>query len=224
MKLFRHWTPRYVANRIRDIYYRRTCPEDPWLTKAANAILSSYLGRSDAGLELGSGRSTVWLAKRIRHLISLEHNEVWYHKVRRMLKDNALDNVDLHLIPAEEQKDGKPRYVAFVDGLPLNSIDFALVDGAHRGLCALSALERIRPGGLLIIDNANWYFPCQSRSPYSRTRSRGFKGEVWKQVWESIADWRRIWTSSGVADTALFFKPFDAGAAGCDQQFRNTGY
>ena len=79
------------------------------------------------------------------------------------------------------------------------------MDGLYRDYCALHSLRVIRPGGVLIIDNINWFVPNTSRSPSSRRSD--FASEVWKEVYNKLKDWRCIWTTSGVTDTAFFFKP-----------------
>ena len=210
MRSFRHWTPRYIKNRLVEMHYHKTCPDHPWLTKFANQILTSYLKESDLGLEFGSGRSTTWFAKHTQHLTSVEHNEVWYKKVSQMLKKLELQNVDYHLIPKDVSGDkgGKAEYVRIVDRFRASSLDYVLIDGVYRGFCALSVLDKIRPGGLLIVDNANWFLPCESFSPKSRTLIQGPKGNIWGKFNQSVSEWRRIWTSSGVTDTALFIKPY----------------
>lgn len=209
MRSIRHLTPRYTISRISEIYYQKTCPDHPWLTKTANTILRSYLRSSDTGLEFGSGRGTVWFGKRIGHLTSIEHNDSWYCKVRHLISENGLKNVDYHLLPKDVEEDNgdNASYVKFAESFNSNSLDFVLVDGIYRDYCVLAVLEKLRPGGVLVIDNVNWYLPSESCSPNSRTCSQGPNGEVWKNISESLSDWRKIWTSSGVTDTAFFFKP-----------------
>ena len=209
MKSFSHWTPRYVKNRVAEIYYHLICPHHPWLTHDANKILFSLLRNSDTGIEFGSGRSTLFFAKRIRHLISIEHDEFWHHRVQRMLKDDMQINVDYYLVPKDkdENKADTAAYVTFIEQFDSDSIDFVIIDGVYRDFCALKALRVICSGGMLIIDNVNWFLPCNSYSPNSRTFKEGPAGEVWELVYQSISKWRTIWTSSGVTDTAIFFKP-----------------
>lgn len=214
MRRFAHWTPRYIRDRLAEAWYHRTCPDQPWLTRAANQILADYLRDGDIGLEFGSGRSTLWFARRTKHLTSVEHNENWHASVAAMLKDAQLPNVDLHLVPQDKAPDDAldAAYVRMTERFATGSLDFVLVDGVYRDCCALKALRVIRPGGLLIIDNANWFLPCGSRSPDSRSAQQGPHGAIWEEVLQSIRQWRTIWTSSGVTDTALFFKPFEATA------------
>jgi hypothetical protein len=68
-------------------------------------------------------------------------------------------------------------------------------------------MPKLKPGGLLVIDNVNWYLPSRSRAPNSRTPALGPHGAVWTDIARELARWRSIWTSSGVWDTAIFVKP-----------------
>ena len=72
-----------------------------------------------------------------------------------------------------------------------------LVDGIHRDHCALQVLDKLRPGGFIVIDNANSNLPSATRSPYSRTFPDGPKGETWSRFARTIEAWRTIWTTSG---------------------------
>jgi predicted O-methyltransferase YrrM len=208
MKKFAHWTPTYVKDRIAEVYYQKTHPGYPWLTRKANDILESYLRKTDKGLELGSGRSTIWLAQRVGTLVSVEHHEAWHAKVRTMLDDARATNVEYLLKPMEgDEASPDHAYVRVVEGMPPESLDFVLVDGVYRDWCALRARAAIRPGGIMIIDNVNWFLPSDSRSPASRYNADGPQGERWMEVDQALSDWRRIWTSSGVTDTAIYFKP-----------------
>ena len=67
-----HLTRRYIANRLRERLYQFTHPNRPWLTPMACQILETLLRSDDVGLEFGSGRSTLWFAKVMRHLTSVD--------------------------------------------------------------------------------------------------------------------------------------------------------
>lgn len=208
MRSFRHWTPRYVRNRVAEALYHRSHPDEPWLTRVANEILGQYLRATDVGLEFGSGRSTVWFARRVRHVTSVEHDAAWFGRVGDLLSAVGCGNVDrLHVPEGREIESGVPAYPFAGEALETESVDFVLVDGIYRDRCAARAIELLRPGGLLIVDNVNWYLPSRSRSPASRSMRDGPDGEVWAEFARRVAPWRTVWTSSGVTDTALFFKP-----------------
>jgi len=210
MRRFRHWTPRYIWDRLGTVLYERRRPEDPWLTKEAVRALSTYLRLEDSGLELGSGRSTAWLAPRVSRLISVEHSPEWHGIVEQKLRKKATENVEYHLFPVKDSVDDSNQpYVEFVAHIPGESLDFVLVDGMFRDYCALHSIAKLRPGGLLIIDNVNWFLASESRSPNSRRRGEPAPSKTWERVERDLSTWRSIWTSSGVTDTALFFKPLN---------------
>jgi hypothetical protein len=92
------------------------------------------------------------------------------------------------------------------------SIDFVLVDGVYRDHVTLFLLPKIRPGGMLIIDNVNRYLPLLTASPGSLRPSAAPVTAAWEQGTAALTKWRRLWTSNGVWDTAIFVK---AAGAGC---------
>ncbi len=199
---FRHWSPRYVRDRVAMWWYEKTHAESPWLTSSAVGFLDGWLRRGDAGFEWGAGRSTLWLAHRVGSLISIEHDPEWFAKVKGEIQRNGVSNVRLSLCGLEG--DERSAYVQSIEPCQPETLDFVLVDGRLRHACAAAALSRIRPGGLLILDNAERYLSATTHSPSAR---RGPAVPEWQPVETQLAAWTRIWTSNGVFDTALFLKP-----------------
>ena len=197
-KRFGHWTPRYIKNRLLVIINEKLHPDWPWLTRDAILLLEKLLTPDDIGLEFGSGRSTIWFAKRVKRLISIEHDAKWFTFINEQLRRSSLTNVEYYLKKESE-------YLDIFKNIPNNSIDFVLVDGLFRDICALKSLPIIKNGGLLIIDNINWVIPSASHSPNSRKKD--FESLIWGKVWNEIKYWRKIWTTNGVTDTLIAFKP-----------------
>jgi len=202
-RTFRHLTPTYIADRIRVFGYQRLHPEWPWLTADMVKILEGWLQPGDRGLEWGSGRSTVWFARRVASLVTVEHDATWANWVRTAIFDSGLNNVEYHVVTSREE------YVAAGNGL----FDFVLVDGMDgtRDLCALRAISLLRPGGVLIVDNCNWFIPSGSRSPASVRLKPA--NDNWVEFLTEVTAWRKIWTSDGVTDTALWLKPYGNSSA-----------
>jgi predicted O-methyltransferase YrrM len=209
----RHWTPRYVRARVRQALYQRAHPDAPWLTPEAIHLLDSMLRPSDIGVEFGSGRSTLWLARRCAHLTSTEHDEAWHARVSRTLASEGIANVDYQCHPRDEPDATGDRsaYAQVARSLGDASIDLALVDGVYRDYVTLLLQPKIRPGGMLVIDNVNRYLPSLTMSPASLRPPAAPASAAWEQAAAALAEWRRIWTSSGVWDTAIFVKPSGAG-------------
>lgn len=211
MRNLRHLTPRYIIDRAMNIRYERANPELPWLTAQANQILSTLLRPDDVGLEFGSGRSTLWFAQHVGHLTSVEHDQAWHESVSRAVADRSISNVECVFAPAapSSHSAASSQYVSTAERFEPGTLDFALVDGVFRGECALAVLPRLRQGGYLIIDNVNWYLPSKTaaRCPATRGHLDGPDGPVWEELSRAVEEWRAIWTSNGVWDTAIFFKP-----------------
>jgi predicted O-methyltransferase YrrM len=203
----RHWTPTFLWNRVRVALYQRRNMDKPWLTADAIRLLGGGLLRADdVGLEWGSGRSTAWFAQRLKHLTSIEADAGWHQRVNAMLAQRGISNVDYRLCPVPDEEERESEYTRAADAFPDQSLGFVLIDGAARGTCALHALPKIQPAGILAIDNINWFLDYPTRSPQSRF-GRGPRSEIWSRFEDATRGWRRIMTSTGVTDTAIWIKP-----------------
>jgi predicted O-methyltransferase YrrM len=210
-RTFRHWTPRYIHDRSRQALYQRGHPDAPWLTPEAIRLLDSMLRPIDVGAEFGSGRSTLWLARRCARLTSVEHDDAWHARVAGTLASAGLTNVDCqcHRVDEPETRGEVSAYARVAASFDPESLDFALVDGLYRDYVTLFLLAAIRLGGLLIVDNVNRYLPSTTQSPGSLCAQALPATAAWARVSDALARWRRIWTSNGVWDTAIFVKTPD---------------
>lgn len=206
MRSFHHLTPRYVWNRFALMAYERVNPNLPWLTRDMINILDGWLSSADVGLEFGSGRSTSWLAKRVRHLTSVEDDPGWFEIVQNKIQDLPVEYL---LCQDGADNSENSEYVAVAQKCSSSSLDFCLVDGVARDYCALACLDKIKSGGILIIDNVERYIPRKQKtfSPNSRDINDGYASEMWEQVGKELQQWRCIWTTNGVTDTAFWVKP-----------------
>ena len=148
---------KYILNRLKQMFFQKTNPEAPWLTKESILLLDSLLKDSDIGLEFGSGRSTKWLAKRCHLLYSIEDHSGWFEKVSVELKD--FKNVNYRFREVDKNDAPRSGYLDILDELSDNSIDFILDDGKLRGLVALKSIKKLKTGGFFILDNAERYIP-----------------------------------------------------------------
>jgi SAM-dependent methyltransferase len=198
-------------DRLAVAIYQRRHPDHPWLNDTANSILASMLKPSDVGLEFGSGRSTIWFARRLAKLTSVEHDPQWYEDTSRRLRSEGITNVDYRLAPRPARPEDWPisSYVRVADEFPKQSLDFILIDGPGDGrdACVLKVLDLLKPGGLLVVDDLHWWIPCTTGTPQSRTAEQGPASELWAQFLNLTKDWRRIWTTDRTHDTAFFIKP-----------------
>ena len=143
--------------------------EVPWITFRAIDWLENYLKPDMSVFEYGAGGSTLYLAKRVRNVVSVEHDEAFYKWVKDILSQRALHNCQLMLHKPEpcvesdlafasyqEKYRGLcfESYVKAIDSYPDQSFDLVLVDGRARMACVKRALAKIKPGGALMLDNS----------------------------------------------------------------------
>jgi len=204
----REWHPIYRWHHLRHWLYTKRHPTAPWLTPTANEMLETLLRPHDAGLEFGSGHSTLWFAKRIQSLTSVEHDRAWYDSVSRLLSTNGVSNTTyLCREPLDEFSTSPSDYTEVAARFEPRSVDFVLVDGMQRARCAMDALGILAPGGLLVIDDAQRYLPSHSSTALVGRSVKRPASALWSEFWEQVSGWRRIWTTSGDSDTLVFFKP-----------------
>lgn len=122
-----------------------------------------HLRADMVALEWGSGRSTPWFARRVGSLVGVEHDPTWHERVARRLREAGLGNVDLRLVsidpdPERAQSDywRNPPYVRVADEFADESLDFVSVDGVYRQACVAVILPKLKPGGLLLVDDTRW--------------------------------------------------------------------
>jgi hypothetical protein len=200
--------PRYLVDRVKVKLGARGDVPPPWITEDALRFLDRWLSPTDRGLEFGAGGTTSFFAERVQHVYSVEGFDHWYAPLAQRLEEQGIDNVTLFLASSEklgyESEEHRQAYVGAHPELEPGSLDFVFVDGEYRHDCALRAIELLRPGGLLIIDNAEIYLPSATRSPW-RMSAPATPG--WERWVELTSDWRSVWTTNGVWDTAFWIKP-----------------
>ena len=134
----------------------------PWYTYPA----IEYFGQLDAdGLnffEFGCGNSSLFWSARGANLWCVDHDPEWHAVMtdRAAAAGNRIRNVML--------RTEKRKYANAVHEQGI-SFDVIIIDGAWRNQCAAEAVSRLNPGGMIILDNSDWYTDVSSA-----IRSRGF--------------------------------------------------
>jgi hypothetical protein len=115
----------------------------PWFTYPAIEYLTQLNLQAMTVLEWGLGNSTLFFSKRCFHITSIEHDPVWFDKIRIQLPKN----VDAKLL---DEKD----YVNYP--LELNKeFDLIIVDGILRKDCLDLAIKILKKTGIIIFDNSD---------------------------------------------------------------------
>ncbi len=119
----------------------------PWLHADATLYLENLLTPDMEILEFGAGGSTLWFAERVKHVTSVEDDPDWYAVLKRRI----------------------PQNVTLISGygvLYVAPVDLLMIDGEpveQRAAWIASAPRLVKPGGYIVLDNAN-------RPEYSRER------------------------------------------------------
>lgn len=141
----------------------------PWWTYRAIDVVQGYLaGRAGNArvFEYGSGASTVWLARRARSVVAVEHDGDWAERVEQLLGAEDLANVrivvpDVPRTSSPEVGSAAPtgrglEFRHYVETLDREDGDFDLVavDGRARSTCVRAATRRVGEDGLVLLDDA----------------------------------------------------------------------
>jgi hypothetical protein len=137
--------------------------DTPWWTfDAADEVAAFLRERPSARVfEWGSGASTVWLGARAGSVVTVEHDAAWSAHIAGSLPANAT------LLLREPRPSPAPvvgsakaghtgldfaDYVSAIDATD-GDYDLVVVDGRAREACLERAVGRLRPGGLVVVDN-----------------------------------------------------------------------
>jgi len=97
-------------------------------------------------LELGGGFSTEFWSARVKSVTTLETDPAW----AQTLVTGNFPNTEIRVTEAE-------RIAEDMTGLG-RAFDAVIVDAAtNRYRCAKAALQILKPGGFILLDNADWY-------------------------------------------------------------------
>jgi hypothetical protein len=156
--------------------------ELPWVTVIAKNYIENFLKTKSKPevnvFEYGSGGSSLFFLKYSSQVVSIEHNEEWFELVNKTVKQKNIKGWEGHLIEPEPIINGFQikldasdplhfytkstdflnctfkNYASFIDKFPDKYFDIVMVDGRSRPSCLYHSLNKIKQGGLLILDNA----------------------------------------------------------------------
>jgi predicted O-methyltransferase YrrM len=162
--------------------------ELPWITIVAKNYLEEYFKNKPRNtvkvFEYGSGGSSLFFLKHASEVVSVEHDPKWFSLVAHNIRERNIQGWDGHLLEAEEAgiavddlDTSNPhhyysgdknfaghtfrKYASHISGFPDEYFDVVLVDGRSRPSCLFHSVNKVKRGGLLILDNAErrYYSP-----------------------------------------------------------------
>jgi predicted O-methyltransferase YrrM len=148
----------------------------PWMTFGAIRFLKRHVHEQMRIFEYGTGGSTLFWARAAREVISIEHDRAWSERVQRALQEKRLHNCQLRLIEAVAETEAVDRspadpegyvsadaafrgfsfraYAESIKDYPNGTFDLVAIDGRARPSCCRHAIDKVKRGGFLLLDNA----------------------------------------------------------------------
>lgn len=138
--------------------------ESPWYTYPFIHFLKQRLHNELVVFEYGSGNSTIWYSKRVKHVVSVEHDVEWFNKIKfRVSNSSNVDYIFKNLGSGEYQNEILNYKNAF---------HIVVIDGLQRVQCSLNTLGALKEGGVIIWDNSD---RSEYEEGYNFLSSQGFK-------------------------------------------------
>jgi predicted O-methyltransferase YrrM len=157
----------------------------PWVPYRVIEMLDEYLCPTHRAFEYGGGGSTLWFSDRVAELVTIEHDPDWYPTLENTV--GSLPNV---VLSHETDDDDWAGYVGAIAKYPDEYFDVVVVDGRQRVRCFEQAMPKVRPGGLLVLDNTDRPRYSRAFELASHWPSRNYRGLV---PTEPVAGYTTVW-------------------------------
>ncbi|MGL5633631.1 MAG: cytidylyltransferase domain-containing protein [Sarcina sp.] len=150
-KIFSDSSDYYKNGYLKSIYEKKLVDMDgnsiPWMNYGVINFLNEKLNRKMTIAEYGSGNSTIWLQGRVKEIVSIEHDYMWFENIKNSLEENVtylqcdLDK-EYELVLKKTNK----------------LFDVIFIDGRKRVACIKNSIESLKDDGVLILDDAERYY------------------------------------------------------------------
>lgn len=168
-------------------YYDYEKNVNPWLTQSIIFFLRNRISTDLRVFEWGCGNSTLYWSKRVKQVVSIEHNRGWYE----IIKNDIPKNVELRYVPLEY--DGEYSKQANVSG---DEYDIVVIDGRDRVRCAKNAVEALGEKGVIIWDNTERNYYVEG---FNFLKEKGFKQIEFRGFTYGITEELNV--------TSIFYRP-----------------
>ncbi|HVO74842.1 MAG TPA: hypothetical protein VMT35_12515, partial [Ignavibacteriaceae bacterium] len=116
----------------------------PWNTYSFIKFIEPRLKSHFKVFEYGSGNSTLWYAKRVKSVKSVEHDKDWFDLISKKAPSNCTISF------RELKEDGDYAKEILNDN---TLYDIVIIDGRDRNNCIKYAVQRLAEGGIVVFDN-----------------------------------------------------------------------
>jgi hypothetical protein len=135
----------------------------PWWSFGATRAVGKFLRADMTVFEFGSGGSSIFLAERTARVTCVEDEDKWAHLVCSEAERRGIGNLKVLHHPFDFHNPVNFRDSDYLASLGSGSYDVIVVDGKEesekvRDICFYAAEARIKPGGLIVLDDS-WRYP-----------------------------------------------------------------
>lgn len=117
----------------------------PWCTYPFIKFIEPRLKKDFTVFEYGSGNSTIWYAKKVKQIISVENDEAWFKVISKILPANA------KLIYIKSDIDGEYCRSVIKQNIKFNII---IIDGRDRINSIKFSVNQLTDDGIIVFDNS----------------------------------------------------------------------
>ena len=122
----------------------------PWMTYPFIEFIKNNLQPDQQIFEFGSGSSTLFFAKKVRKVVTLESNKIWFEITKEKLAQAEIKNVELILMEDALQNSAYENFAKNYE----EKFDFIIVDSLKRFECSKNSVEALKAYGSLILDDS----------------------------------------------------------------------
>jgi Methyltransferase domain len=142
--------------------------ELPWVSFGALKFLNRYVRPHHEVFEYGGGGSTLYFARRAKSVLTMESHADWHRSLVAAIAAKGLANAVCELHPISSDEPDTFRQDTFFHRVRAQTWDIILIDcycgysrtryGLIRPYAFELALEQLKPGGIIVLDDS-WMFP-----------------------------------------------------------------
>ncbi len=188
----------------------------PWISYDAIKVLDKCLTKKSTVFEFGAGGSTLFFLDRVARVYSVEHNPEWIMLLNKVVSaeeaerwcaflceptSDGICSTPAHpegYLSDDEMYVGKSfrEYATAIERVGVSGFDAVLVDGRARPSCIMHSLDKVKPGGLLVVDNAERdYYLQNTAEPISRLYEpvlQTMGAIAYNRTFTKTSIWRRL--------------------------------
>ncbi len=191
--------------------------EIPWFTYPAITFLSKTLTTQMKVFEYGTGGSTLFFAKRVNELHSVEHDQLWGKRIIERVIKSKLSNCEFNIVEPitsmnnSDNDTSNPesfisenldysdksfeRYTKEINKFEDNYFDMIIIDGRARPSCFKYARSKLKTNGFIVLDNSErkhykYIFEELKNSSWKMIKLNG-PGPINHYFWDTTV-WEKI--------------------------------